>query len=159
LAFIISTVVPLVALWIIRTLDLYGTGSFRLVLASFAWGIIAFGLAFGVNRTMLVNNIVTHDVFVRFSAPIIEEILKSLILLWLVRRPNFTYFVDGAIYGFAAGIGFAIFEDYSYVLDHSTAAMGVAVARVLSTNLMHASASALIGIAIGWARFHKQPFK
>ncbi len=159
LAFVIATVVPLIALWIIRTLDLYGTGSFRTVLASAAWGVIAFAMAFGINRTMLQNNVVSQDTFVRFSAPIIEEILKSLILLWLVRRPSFTYFVDGAIYGFAAGIGFAIVEDYSYVLDHSTAAMGVAVARVLSTNLMHASASALIGIAIGWARFHKQPLK
>jgi len=156
LAFAISTIVPLLALWGIRALDLYGTGAFRTVLICFVWGVIAFGAAFGINTFMLTNQMVSQEELVRLSAPIIEEILKSLILWFLVRRPNFTYFVDGAIYGFAAGIGFAIVEDYSYVLGHSNAAMGVAIARVLSTNLMHASASALLGIAIGWARFHNK---
>ncbi len=159
LAFIISTVVPLIALWVIRTLDLYGMGAFRTVLICFVWGIVAFGAAFGINRAMLDNNIVTEQVFLRFTAPVIEEILKSLILLALVRRPNFTYFVDGATYGFASGVGFAIVEDYTYVLDHTGAAMGVAVARVLSTNLMHASASAMVGIALGLARFQKRPLQ
>jgi len=159
LAFIISTIVPLIALWLIRTLDLYGTGAFRTVIICFMWGIIAFGAAYGINTFMVQTGLVSRIVFERYTAPIIEEILKSLILLFLVRRANFTYFVDGAIYGFAAGIGFAIVEDYSYVLGHGDAAMGVAIARVLSTNLMHASASAMIGIAVGWARFHKEPFK
>jgi hypothetical protein len=91
----------------------------------------------------------------QFSAPVAEEILKALILLYLIRRPNFTYFVDGAIYGFAAGIGFAVFENYEYVLTSGTEALGVAISRVLSTNLMHASASAMVGVAFGLSRFQR----
>jgi len=49
------------------------------------------------------------------TAPIVEEVFKSLILLYLVRRANTTFFVDGAVYGFAAGIGFAIAENMLYL--------------------------------------------
>ncbi|MBK9207159.1 MAG: PrsW family intramembrane metalloprotease [Anaerolineales bacterium] len=38
------------------------------------------------------------------TAPILEEILKSLILIYLVKRAEFNYVVDGAIYGFGAGL-------------------------------------------------------
>lgn len=155
IAFLIATAVPLVFLYAIYKLDLYGTGSFRVVLASFIWGMVAFALAYLVNVTTRNAGLITGDALRRYFAPVSEEILKALILIYLVRRPNFTYFVDGAVYGFAIGIGFAIVENYSYILGDTSGSMGLAVGRVLSTNLMHASASALIGIAVGYARFHR----
>jgi hypothetical protein len=119
------------------------------------WGTAAFALAARVNTATLDYNLVTHETFQRLSAPVIEEILKALILIYLVRRPKFTYFVDGAIYGFAIGIGFAIVENYSYVFGNPGAALGVATSRVLSTNLIHATASAMMGITFGLARFER----
>lgn len=110
----------------------------------------------GINRWVLNVGIVeTWDMVVRFTAPITEEILKGLILLYLVRRPQFTYFVDGAIYGFAAGIGFAIIENFEYISNNIGAALAVAIGRVISTNLIHATGSALVGIAFGKARFER----
>lgn len=154
-ALAIATIVPLVFLYLIYTLDLYGTGAFRTVALCFLWGGVAFVLAYGINTLTLNYNLVSFENFQRFSAPVIEEILKALILVYLVRRPNFTYFVDGAIYGFAAGIGFAIFENYSYILSNPGTALGIAIGRVLSTNLIHATASAIVGIALGLARFQR----
>nr|MBN1228275.1 PrsW family intramembrane metalloprotease [Anaerolineae bacterium] len=156
LAYAVATAVPLIALYVIFTLDLYGTGSFRTVLSCFAWGIVAFGLAFEFHTLLLNRGIIYYDTFARFVAPVTEEILKALLLIYLVRRPNFTYFVDGAIYGFAIGIGFAVFENYFYIAD-SYAAFGTAFSRVISTNLMHATTSAVVGIALGHARFQKFP--
>jgi len=155
IAFAIAILVPLIALIAMRALDLYGTGSYRTVLACFIWGIVAFGLAYGINTAMLRANLVSEDTFRRYSAPILEELLKAAVLLYLVRRSNFTYFVDGAIYGFAAGIGFAVIENCDYILGNTAAALGIAIARVLSTNLMHASTSAVIGIALGMSRFQR----
>lgn len=155
IALLIATIVPLIFLYVIYKLDLYGTGSFRIVLVCFAWGMVAFALAYFINRGFLSAGLITLDTLRQYFAPVAEEILKALILIYLVRRPNFTYFVDGAIYGFSIGIGFAIVENYSYVLGNATSMLGVAIGRVLSTNLMHASASALIGIAVGYARFQR----
>jgi hypothetical protein len=62
------------------------------------------------------------------------------------------------VYGFAAGVGFAIFENYQYILDAGAGAgFGVAISRVISTNLVHATTTSLLGIALGYARFERLP--
>ncbi len=81
--------------------------------------------------------------------------LKGAILLYLIRRTDFTYFVDGAIYGFTVGIGFAIIENFEYVLSNPSAALTLALMRVLSVNLIHATACGSIGIALGLSRFER----
>jgi hypothetical protein len=87
-------------------------------------------------------------------APIVEEVTKSVGLVYFVRRTEFTYFVDGAIYGFAAGTAFAIIENLNYLeAAHPDAGLGQSVNRALSTSLMHGSASALVGVSLGRFRF------
>lgn len=155
IALVIATVIPLAVLVFIFTRDLYGTGDFRNIVSSFIWGGLAFALASSVNLWMISSGLADKLTVTRFSAPIAEEILKAAFLIYLVRRPHFTYFVDGAIYGFAVGIGFAVFENYQYILANESVALSVAFGRVLSTNLVHAAASAIVGIAFGLSRFEK----
>lgn len=157
ISLIIATVIPITALFIIYTRDLYSTGSFRYVVYCFIWGGVAFAIASLTNRFLIQNEIIDRMLVLRFVAPIEEEILKGLLLLFLVRRRQFTYFVDGAIYGFSIGIGFAVFENYEYLLytDQGYQLM-VAVVRVVSTNLMHALCSSIIGIVLGYSRFSKR---
>ena len=149
IALTIATLIPLAFLYAVYALDMYRTGAFRYVLYCILWGGAAYFLAYLINDTLVNNNLVSEDFLVRFSAPLAEETLKGLFLLYLIRRPNFTYFVDGAIYGFSCGIGFAIFENYEYVLGNPSTAVALAISRVLSTNLIHATGSALIGISLG----------
>jgi RsiW-degrading membrane proteinase PrsW (M82 family) len=163
IALAIATAIPLVFLYVVYTLDLYKTGEFRFVLIGFAWGGLAWVIARYVNQFAYRVFIfplpgASFETVARYIAPAVEEILKALFLLYLVRRPNFTYFVDGAIYGFSIGIGFAVFENYEYVLG-TNQALGLAIGRVLSSNLIHASASALVGVAVGIARFQRLPKK
>jgi RsiW-degrading membrane proteinase PrsW (M82 family) len=155
IALIVAAIIPLAFLYGINRLDFYRTGNRQFILLSAIWGIIAYYSAAQINPALLNHNIFDLDTLVRFVAPLIEEILKGLILIYLVRQVSFKYFVDGAIYGFAAGIGFAIFENFEYVLGHQDIALSLAISRVLSTNLIHATGSALIGTAIGLARFDK----
>lgn len=152
-ALLIATAIPLLFLYLIRTLDLYGTGSPRAILFSFTWGALSVVLASTLYRLSPYR--LDAAPLAPYAAPLLEETLKALILLYLVRRPNFTYFVDGAIYGFAVGIGFAVFENYLYILQNLDAGLGTALGRVLSTNLMHASAGAIVGIALGLSRFQR----
>ncbi len=122
---------------------------------SFFAGAVAFGLASITNRLLIDRDVVDRMVIIQYIAPILEEFLKCLILIYLVKKPSFTYYVEGATYGFAAGIGFAVLENYQYILSSPDSGMTIAIARVLSTNLMHASATSLSGIFIGQARFLK----
>jgi RsiW-degrading membrane proteinase PrsW (M82 family) len=155
-ALIVAAIIPLGFLYLISRLDFYHQKeNIRFIAMSGIWGILAYFLAARINPALIASGVVDRDTLVRFVAPVIEEILKGLILLYLIRQPAFRYFLDGAIYGFAAGIGFAIFENFEYVLGHTSVALVLAISRVLSTNLIHATGSALIGIALGLARFDR----
>ena len=103
---LVATAVPLCFLYLVRRLDLYASGSFQAIVLSFLWGGMAFVLSFFINNAVLAY--VSYTTLVVFTAPIVEEILKSLILVYHVQQSDFTYFVDGAIYGFAAGTAFAV---------------------------------------------------
>src|SRR5512143_2964854 len=155
IAFVVAALIPLGFLFAVKSLDFYQTGSAKFIIYSGVWGIVAYFLAAQINPALINHDIFSTNTLVRFAAPVIEEILKGLILLYLIRHPDFKYFLDGAIYGFAAGIGFAIFENFEYILAHHSTALMLAISRVLSTNLIHATGSALIGIALGLARFNR----
>ena len=160
IALLIATGIPIIFLVIIYTLDLYASRAFRLVLICFAWG----GLG-GLGLSYLFNSYVALPVIYALGlsqvflyvlfAPIAEEILKSISLFYVSRRSEFTYFVDGAIYGFAAGIGFSITENYLYLSQHPGMAIPLALTRGFSTCLMHGTAAGLVGAAVGRFRFQQ----
>lgn len=152
LAIGVASLIPLIFLWGIRTLDLYGTGKFYKNVITLLWGVIAYLLAAQINPAMLQAGWVTRSQVVRITAPIVEEFLKALILIYLVQRADFNYVVDGAIYGFGAGIGFAIVENIEYINGHADIALTVALTRVFSTNLVHATGSGIIGTALAFRR-------
>lgn len=62
--------------------------------------------------------------------------------------------IDGLIYTTAAGLGFAAFRSHQY-LDalHGEVILSVGAARVVSTTLAHASFAAVLGLAVGVAKF------
>jgi protease PrsW len=154
-ALAVATLIPVGYLYWVSKRDFFETRKIRLIQICFLWGFAAYALAYIVQSNLIGGGILTKDQVVRFSAPILEEILKGAILFYLIRRADFTYFVDGAIYGFTVGIGFAIIENFEYVFSNPSAAIALALMRVLSTNLIHATASGMIGIALGYSRFER----
>lgn len=149
---VVAVAVPLGFLGLVRWLDLYASGSFKGVLVCLGWGVVAFWLALQINSYLV--QFVGFTLLVTFVAPIVEEIAKSLILVYYVRRSDFTYFVDGAVYGFAAGTCFAVLENILYLMRApDEGGIALAFARAFSTALMHGSASALVGISLGRLRF------
>ncbi|WKZ37527.1 MAG: PrsW family glutamic-type intramembrane protease [Anaerolineales bacterium] len=148
----IAFLVPPLFLLVLRRLNLYRTGKYYINFLTLIWGLVAYYFAAQINPAMVNAGWVTWDQVVRITAPIVEELLKALILIYLVQRADFNYVVDGALYGFGAGIGFAIIENYEYVMGNPEIALTVAVARVFSTNLVHATASGLIGTALAYRR-------
>ncbi len=153
LSYGIAVLVPLMALYLIRAFDLYGTGQFSTILLSFGWGLLgAFGTAYLINTA--AGRAIGYSSVTNFTAPLLEELLKALVLIYLIFQPRFRYPVDGAIYGFAVGIGFAMSENLFVYLGRSTGSVVLvgAISRVLSATLMHATASALVGYALGQVR-------
>lgn len=154
ISLIIATAIPFSLLYLVYQLDLYASRSYKLVLISFIWGGIAVLISLILANQLVFNlGLVDLTTFSRYVAPVSEELIKAAVLIVLVQQSRFTYFVDGAIYGVAAGMGFAIIENALYLSNDPE--VGTAVSRVISTNLMHATATGIVGIALGRAHFER----
>jgi RsiW-degrading membrane proteinase PrsW (M82 family) len=148
----VATLIPLVFLYGVQKLDKFGTGKMTFHVISLIFGVIAYLLAAQINPFLIEAGWASRSEVIRIYAPILEEILKSLILIYLIQRADFNFIVDGVIYGFGVGIGFAIIENYEYVLGHPEIALTVALARVFSTNLIHATSSGIISAGLSYRR-------
>lgn len=86
-----------------------------------------------------------------FIAPVVEELAKSIGVFRL--RRFMSDVEDGMIYGAAAGLGFAatenlLYEGSAFFTSGTSALVQIAVVRSLSSALLHASASAVVGLGI-----------
>jgi len=159
ISYIIALALPAMALYLIFALDLFGTGKFSTVLSSFVWGAVgAYLLSKALNNYVFLA-IFPRETVVTLTAPMTEEICKALVLVYLVQRPRFRYIVDGAVYGFAVGIGYSVAENiFTYMAISRDPLVGT-ISRILSATLMHATASALVGIALGRLRRSRSKFQ
>ncbi|MFQ3536322.1 MAG: PrsW family glutamic-type intramembrane protease [Aggregatilineales bacterium] len=146
----ISIGAPLAFIFFIYTSNIYSEGKFiSTVVTNLLWGATgAFAIAFVVNIHAALPIVNSVEVVRGVTAPITEEIGKALFMVYLIWNPRFRNIVEGAIYGFAAGIGFAIAENLYFTFTNAAAFVDI-LTRVLSTTLMHAAASALVGTFLG----------
>lgn len=148
----IAVLSPTLALFAMYRYTGHCPGTYRWVLVCFVWGAVALGLATYINPAVVHGGLTDHNTMMRVSAPITEESLKALVLVYLACRRKLTHVGEGATFGFAVGIGFAVIENFQYITFDPAATIGVTamVVRVLSTNLVQASASAGVGMALSW---------
>lgn len=159
IALTIASLIPLGFLYFINKRNLFDTGKRDFVIYSMLWGVVAYIIAAQINPFIIDADWASREQVIRIIGPILEELLKSLILIYLIQRADFNYVVDGAVYGFGAGIGFAIIENYEYVVNNPDIAIIVAVARVFSTNLIHAAGSGVIGVVLSMLRAERSKAK
>ena len=125
--------------------------SYKLVsLKTVLWVIVAGGLctiaALYLNGWILAESGLELKTYSRYVAPLVEESLKALVMVFLFRSSRIGFLVDAAIMGFAVGAGFALLENFYYLQTHSSANMGVWIVRGFGTAIMHGGATAIFGI-------------
>ncbi|MEV7008967.1 PrsW family glutamic-type intramembrane protease [Streptosporangium sp. NPDC051022] len=134
---------------------------------AFAWGagiaVLFAGLINSFNLVYIENTVrLTYDtarnIAATFGAPVVEESMKGLVLLGLLRfrRAELDGPTDGVIYASMVGLGFAMSENVSYYVTalHDTGAKGLAVTVVLRGILSpfaHPLFTSMIGVAVAYA--------
>ena len=84
--------------------------------------------------------------YTRYVAPIVEETLKALVIWALMRNNRIGFLVDAALYGFAVGAGFALFENLYYLALLPDMKMGSWIVRGFGTAIMHGGATAIFAV-------------
>lgn len=141
--------IPLIFLYIIWSMEIYSIAHNRLLMISFGWGMVAFLIALIVQNTLFKQGLVTFSEIRFFSAPVLEEVLKIIFLIWLMHSMTINYAIDGTAYGFSIGTGFAVAENLFYISLNPSGSLTETLIRVFSVSLMHAFTSGVVGTIIG----------
>jgi len=127
-------------------LDSYKLVSIRRILRAILVGCLAAGAAYVVNSGMIRligdhQQLLTHGI-----APVVEEGLKAVLIILMLRSGRIGFLVDAAIYGFAIGTGFALVENVYYFLALRDASVALWLIRGFGTAVMHGGTTTLFGI-------------
>ena len=117
------------------------------------WVLITIGLGAAMGLTSYPLNIagleflgLSFTEYSRYIAPPLEEALKAAIVIVLMRNNRIGFLVDAAIYGFAVGAGFAIFENLFYLQAAPHMQLGSWIVRGFGTAIMHGGATAIFAV-------------
>ena len=127
-------------------LDSYKLVSLRAVVVIVICGAMVAGISYEVNAFVLGFLHIDLVHFSRYVAPLIEELLKGLVIVALIRSHRIGFLVDAAIVGFAVGTGFALVENLYYLRLVPNAGMGTWIVRGFGTAVMHGGATAIFAV-------------
>ena len=96
------------------------------------------------------------DNFIR--AAFLEEFFKfTVIVFYCTRKTDFDEPMDGLVYGVAASLGFAAYENIGYVLSfYKEPSFNIAIVRAFSAVPMHALCGVIMGFLIQQTIFEKK---
>ena len=125
--------------------------SYKLVPLKWVIGVIVLGcIAAIASYPLSVMGLHWLDIefttYTRYIAPFAEEALKGLIIWGMIRNNRIGFLVDAAIFGFAVGAGFAIFENLYYLTILPEMKLGTWIVRGFGTAIMHGGATAIFAV-------------
>jgi protease PrsW len=118
----------------------------RAILFAAGAGMLAAFAGYWINGFLLYEFELDYVDYARWMSPWLEEALKAALVVYLIRTRRVGMLVDAAIYGFAVGTGFALFENFYYLMMRPETHPAVQVIRGFGTAIMHGGATAVFAI-------------
>ncbi len=135
-------------------MDAFSLGGWRQIFLYVLWGVFACFVAWGCNQLWPWDNV--------WGAPVLEELLKCLPLLWFIWRRKVAFLAETLLFGAAIGTGFALLENTLYLLYVPDFPIGNALIRGLGTALLHMGCVALnaniVLVCHRWAEAKEKKF-
>jgi RsiW-degrading membrane proteinase PrsW (M82 family) len=127
-------------------MDSYKLLPLRDVVVTVVVGSLVALLCLYINPFLMTRLTFSDVEFRRYAAPIVEELLKAVYIVYLLRANRVGFLVDAAILGFAVGTGFALFENVHYHLHLDNPRWLIWVVRGFGTAIVHGSTMAVFAI-------------
>jgi RsiW-degrading membrane proteinase PrsW (M82 family) len=147
LAILVSLLPVSVFLLTLVVFDSFKLVSRSMLLRALVGGAAAALLAMPLHEWLFAVTDLGPRPFTRYVAPVTEEVLKTLVLVYPLVRRQIGFLVDAAIIGFAVGTGFALVENLQYVSALGERRIWVWIARGFGTAVLHATAAATVAIS------------
>ena len=151
---VLKVIICLIPVFLLLLLFLF-LDSLRLVnktilLICLAWGILSAALSFYTNTFLIREYQMSFELFSGYIAPVVEEILKMLLILVLIKTNRIGFMIDGAIYGFSVGAAFSFTENIFYLMHYASGEpnLMVWITRGFGTAVMHGGTTAVFAILV-----------
>ncbi|MBK7901600.1 MAG: PrsW family intramembrane metalloprotease [Proteobacteria bacterium] len=118
----------------------------KAIIVAAAAGMLAAFAGYWINGLLLDGIDIGYVPYSRWISPWLEESLKAALIVYLIRTRRVGMLVDAAIYGFAVGTGFALFENLYFLMMRPETHPAVQVIRGFGTAIMHGGATAVFAI-------------
>ncbi|MEO7478114.1 MAG: PrsW family glutamic-type intramembrane protease [Lysobacteraceae bacterium] len=129
-------------------LDSYKLVRLRMIVFVIAIGCIAAGASYLVNFAALRWLGLDFGDYSQYGAPFVEEAIKGIAILLLIRTHRIGFLVDASIFGFAVGAGFAMIENLYYLnelADHRAVSW---IVRGFGTAILHGGVQAIFAAMV-----------
>jgi len=146
---IISLLPVLIFLLLLIYLDSFKLIKKQIIIACLLWGMLSAGFAYFANTYLLQKVYSLNIPFLSdMIAPVTEETLKMLFLIFLIKKNKIGFIIDGAIYGFAIGAGFSIIENIFYLDTLTSNNILLWIVRGFGTAIMHGGTISIMAIIV-----------
>jgi RsiW-degrading membrane proteinase PrsW (M82 family) len=129
IAGVFALVFPAVFLIVIWLADVYEREPLRFVFSMLLWGLVASAIALVVNTSIFTPIRQAGGLAFIFLAiviaPVVEELSKGLGIFAISKHSEMNGALDGIVYGFSIGLGFALTENWLYFSNYSPASLGI----------------------------------
>jgi len=147
MAIAIGAGIPLIVMLVMYMFGMYVRRNLGWVLLCLIWGAIGYG-AFFLLHPKLLEMGVSQEATSILIAPLIQYTFVVLGVFFVISREKFDNLIDGAVYGFASGLGYAAYENIISMLPILEQDIEIAVLQSASISLVYATASGIIGVAV-----------
>lgn len=127
-------------------LDSYKLVRSAKIARAIAYGCLVAVVCLYLHRTLLDWLDIKAVIYTRYLSPVIEELLKALWIIIMIRSHRIGFMVDAAIIGFAVGTGFAFVENSYYLFTLGDTQVLLWIIRGFGTAVMHGGVQAVFGI-------------
>ena len=144
---IIGVGIPVIVILVMYIFGLYTHRNFGWVALCLVWGSLSYG-AFNLLEPQLLEMGLNPQAINIIISPLMQHSLISLGVFFVLYREKLDNLIDGAVYGFASGLGYAAYENIENGLTLLEQNIVLNVIKAISVSLVYATASGIIGIAI-----------
>jgi RsiW-degrading membrane proteinase PrsW (M82 family) len=130
----------------LRFMDSYKLVPVRAILVSISLGVAAAGASVVLNLAAMSFPSIDVGLYVRYGAPLVEEVCKAAWPFLLIRRKRVGFMVDAGVHGFAVGAGFAIIENVYYLQAMEGSSLFTWIVRGFGTAVMHGGTTAVFAM-------------
>lgn len=128
LAITLSIGIPLLILFIMLVFGLYSNRSLGWVFLCLIWGALGYFLTVQLISYLLAQG-AENKALVVYFAPIVQQVLVSIGVFFVLYREKSDNLIEGAVFGWAVGLGFAILDSIYYIRTLPDIALDIVLAR------------------------------